>query len=108
MNPKLGNRIWNEEIFGPVMTIKTFKTEEEEIELANETTYGLASTIYTSSSTRGLRVASSIESGGVAINSPFFPEPQTPFGGMKESGNGRELGEEGLTAYLEPKSIHIK
>ncbi|KIX06828.1 uncharacterized protein Z518_04804 [Rhinocladiella mackenziei CBS 650.93] len=107
-NPNEGSRIWTEEIFGPVMSIKTFKTEEEAIELANATAYGLASNIYTSSLTRGLRVASALETGGVSINSPFLPEVQTPFGGMKQSGIGRELGEEGLKAYLEPKSIMIK
>ena len=68
----------------------------------------LPAVIYTSSISRGLRVASALEAGGVSINSPFLPEVQTPFGGMKQSGNGRELGEEGLKAYLEPKSIHIK
>ncbi|KIW23065.1 uncharacterized protein PV07_11297 [Cladophialophora immunda] len=107
VNPKSGSRIWDEEIFGPVMSIKTFKTEEEAIALANESTYGLASAIYTTSLTRGLRVASALETGGVSINSPFIPEIQSPFGGVKQSGSGRELGEEGLKAYLEPKQINI-
>jgi aldehyde dehydrogenase (NAD+) len=53
-------------------------------------------------------MASAIESGGVSVNVPYLPELQTPFGGVKQSGSGRELGEEGLKAYLEPKSIHIK
>jgi len=107
VNPKEGSRIWTEEIFGPVMSIKTFKTEEEAIELANDTSYGLASNIYTTSLARGLRVADALETGGVSINSPFLPEITSPFGGKKQSGNGRELGEEGLHAYLEPKSINI-
>ncbi|KIV84920.1 hypothetical protein PV11_00668 [Exophiala sideris] len=106
-NPKADSRIWTEEIFGPVLSIKTFKTEEEAIALANGTTYGLASTIYTTNLTRGLRVASAIEAGVISINSPFIPEVQSPFGGMKQSGTGRELGEEGLKAYLEPKAINI-
>jgi len=108
VNPKEGSRIWTEEIFGPVMAIKTFKTEEEAIELANDSAYGLASNIYTTSLSRGLRVADALQTGGVSINSPYLPEIQGPFGGMKQSGNGRELGEEGLHAYLEPKSINIK
>jgi len=107
VNPKEGSRIWTEEIFGPVMSIKTFKTEEEAIELANDSSYGLASNIYTTSLARGLRVADALETGGVSINSPFLPEISSPFGGKKQSGNGRELGEEGLHAYLEPKSINI-
>lgn len=108
VNPKEGSRIWTEEIFGPVMAIKTFKTEEEAIELANDSSYGLASNIYTTSLSRGLRVADALETGGVSINSPYLPAIQGPFGGKKQSGNGRELGEEGLHAYLEPKSINIK
>ncbi|KIW20125.1 hypothetical protein PV08_00700 [Exophiala spinifera] len=108
VNPKPGSKIWSEEIFGPVLSIKTFKTEEEAIEIANDTTYGLASVIYTKSLNRGLRVSSALETGGVSINFPFIPETQTPFGGMKQSGSGRELGEEGLKAYLEPKTINIQ
>jgi aldehyde dehydrogenase (NAD+) len=64
--------------------------------------------IYTTNLSRGLRVASAIEAGGIGINGPYMPEVQVPFGGMKQSGNGRELGEEGLKAYLEPKTIEIK
>ncbi|KIW87661.1 uncharacterized protein Z519_11635 [Cladophialophora bantiana CBS 173.52] len=100
--------VWNEEIFGPVMSVKTFKTEEEAIELVHESTYGLTSPIYATSLTRGLRVASALETGGVSINSLFVPEIQSPFGGVKQSGTGRELGKEGLKVYLEPKQINIK
>lgn len=108
VNPEKGSRIWKEEIFGPVLTIKIFKTEEESIELANDTTYGLAANVYTTDVTRALRVSAAIESGGVSVNIPYLPEPNTPFGGIKQSGTGRELGKHGLYAYLEPKSIHIK
>lgn len=67
-----------------------------------------AAVIYTKSLNRGLRVSSALETGGVSINFPYIPEIQTPFGGMKQSGSGRELGEEGLKAYLEPKTINIQ
>ncbi|KAF4548706.1 Aldehyde dehydrogenase-like protein 4 [Elsinoe fawcettii] len=107
VNPEKDSRIWSEEIFGPVLTIRTFKTEEESIELANDTSYGLAACVYTTDVTRALRVAAAIESGGVSINTPHLPDPNTPFGGMKQSGQGRELGKHGLYAYLEPKTIHI-
>ncbi|KAL3418181.1 aldehyde dehydrogenase [Phlyctema vagabunda] len=105
--PTNGSSIWTEEIFGPVLTVKTFKTEEEAIELANDTKYGLASCVYTTDLARGLRVSSKIEAGGVAINSPFLPELNTPFGGIKESGYGHELGEDSLLSYMNAKSIHI-
>ncbi|KAG8624750.1 hypothetical protein KVT40_007817 [Elsinoe batatas] len=107
VNPEKDSRIWSEEIFGPVLTIKTFKTEEESIELANDTTYGLAACIYTTDVTRALRVAAAVESGCVSVNTPHLPDPNTPLGGTKQSGQGRELGREGLYAYLEPKTIHI-
>jgi aldehyde dehydrogenase (NAD+) len=108
VNPKEGSKIWTEEIFGPVLSMQTFKTEEEAVELANNSSYGLSSVIYTKDLNRALRVSSALETGGVSINSPSLPNVQTPFGGTKQSGTGRELGEEGLKAYLEPKTIHIK
>ncbi|EGY16163.1 aldehyde dehydrogenase [Verticillium dahliae VdLs.17] len=108
VNPTSDSPIWKEEIFGPVLTVKTFKTEKEAIELANDTVYGLASCLYTSDLSRALRVSSALESGGVSVNSPYLPELNTPFGGSKQSGQGRELGSHGLYSYLEPKSVHIK
>ncbi|KAL2821401.1 aldehyde dehydrogenase domain-containing protein [Aspergillus cavernicola] len=107
-NPESGSPILTEEIFGPVMAIQTFETEEEAVEMANATEYGLAASIYTSNLDRALRVSSALECGGVAVNSPFMPELNTPFGGVKASGQGRELGKHGLLEYTEPKSIHIK
>lgn len=107
LNPSLTSRLYTDEIFGPVVTIKTFKDEEEALKLANGTRYGLGSTLYTSDIARALRVASKIEAGCVGINSAFAASPQTPFGGFKESGYGKESGVEGLKAYLQPKSIHI-
>jgi len=107
-NPKAGAKIYEEEIFGPVLTVKTFKTEEDGIELANNTSYGLSSCVYTSSVSRALRVASALEAGTVAVNAAHTPPLQVPFGGVKQSGNGRELGTFGLKMYMEPKSILIK
>ncbi|KAH6691199.1 aldehyde dehydrogenase [Leptodontidium sp. MPI-SDFR-AT-0119] len=107
LEPKMDSPIWTEEIFGPVLTVKTFRTEEEAISLANDTEYGLASCIYTSDITRALRVSSKLQAGGVAINSPFLPELNTPFGGIKQSGYGHELGKDSLLSYMNAKSIHI-
>ncbi|KAH6688489.1 aldehyde dehydrogenase [Plectosphaerella plurivora] len=108
VDPASDSPVWMEEIFGPVLTMKTFKTEAEAIELANDTEYGLASCIYTADLSRALRMSSALESGGVSVNSPYLPELNTPFGGVKQSGQGRELGSHGLYSYLEPKSVHIK
>jgi aldehyde dehydrogenase (NAD+) len=106
-NPKEDSRIYNEEIFGPVLMIKTFKTEEEAIELANATKFGLGATIFTTNLNRALRVSRKLESGMVAINSSVGPIIQAPFGGSKQSGQGRESGKEGLMEYLEVKTITI-
>jgi aldehyde dehydrogenase (NAD+) len=91
-----------------VLNIRTFKTEEEAIELANDTNTGLSAQVYTSDLTRALRVSAKIESGNVAINSMHFPNNQTPFGGYKESGSGKELGKYGLQQYLQTKTVLIK
>lgn len=107
LNPPLQSKIWTEEIFGPVLSVRTFKDEAEVIALANDTSYGLAATVYTSDVTRALRVSAELESGSVAINGPFMPDVTMPFGGWKQSGLGRELGEEGVRAYLEVKSVTV-
>lgn len=108
LNPKHDSPIWKEEIFGPVLSIRTFRSEDEVIAMANDSTYGLAACIYTTDLTRALRVAGKLESGGVSINTPHLPSKNTPFGGIKQSGYGRELGKHGLLSYLEAKTIHIK
>lgn len=107
LNPGLTSKVYTDEIFGPAISLRTFRDEDEAIELANNTTYGLGSTIYTSDVARALRVASKLEAGTVGINSAFSTSPQTPFGGFKQSGYGRESGPEGLKEYLQPKTIHI-
>jgi aldehyde dehydrogenase (NAD(P)+) len=100
-------KIYREEIFGPFVVIMSFKTEEEAIELANDTTYGLGSAVFTQDITRGHRVAKKMEAGMVWINSSNDSDYRIPFGGVKQSGIGRELGEAGLAAYSNTKAVHI-
>ncbi|KAH7390095.1 putative aldehyde dehydrogenase [Cadophora sp. MPI-SDFR-AT-0126] len=107
VNPDRKGKVFNEEIFGPVLSIVTFKTEEEAIEMANDTRTGLSATVYTSDITRALRVSAKIDSGNVSINAPHFPNMQVPFGGFKESGSGKELGKYGLQSYLRTKTVLI-
>ncbi|EFN67226.1 Retinal dehydrogenase 1 [Camponotus floridanus] len=101
-------RIAKEEIFGPVQTILKFDTMDEVIERANRTNYGLASGIITKDINKALEFAQAIESGSVWVNCYDAITSQAPFGGFKQSGIGRELGEEGLNEYLEIKTISIK
>ncbi|KAE8146814.1 aldehyde dehydrogenase domain-containing protein [Aspergillus avenaceus] len=100
-------RIYREEIFGPVVVIVPFETEEEAIERANDTTYGLGAAVFTKDLERAHRVAAEIESGMVWINSSQDCDPRVPFGGVKQSGIGRELGEAGLEAYTQVKAVHV-
>lgn len=108
VNPHNNDEIYREEIFGPILTVKTFKTEEEAIEMANATTYGLAASIYTSDITRAMRVSSELEAGTVTINAPYGATLNAPFGGMKQSGHGRESGRYGLMDWLQIKAVVIK
>ncbi len=100
-------RILKEEVFGPVAPITGFDTEEEAIAAANDTEYGLASYIYTQSLDRALRVAEAIESGMVGVNRGVISDAAAPFGGIKESGFGREGGTEGIEEYLDTKYIAL-
>lgn len=97
-------RIAREEIFGPVLSVLTYTTLEEAIDIANDSTYGLAAYIQTNDKEKAYQIASLLEAGTVAVNG-FNQEPLAPFGGMKQSGIGREFGEYGLVEYLEPKTI---
>ena len=99
--------IYREEVFGPFVVISTFKTEEEAIERANNTTYGLGASAFTNDLQRAHRVASEIEAGMVWINSSQDCDLGIPFGGVKQSGIGRELGEAGLEAYTQVKAVHV-
>ncbi|CZS82438.1 hypothetical protein SNK03_007013 [Fusarium graminearum] len=100
-------RVFREEIFGPVVVITKFSDEAEALKLANDTTYGLGAAVFTKDVERAHRVAAEIEAGMVWINSTQDSEPYIPFGGVKQSGIGRELGEAGLEAYSNTKSIHV-
>ena len=100
-------RILSEEVFGPVAPVTGFDTEEEGIAAANATEYGLAAYIYTQSLDRALRVAEAIEAGMVGVNRGVISDPAAPFGGVKESGFGREGGSEGIEEYLETKYIAL-
>lgn len=96
--------IAREEIFGPVLSIITYRTEEEAIAIANDTVYGLQAYVLSSDAGRARRVAARITAGRVLINT-LAHEPLAPFGGFKQSGIGREYGHFGLEAFLEPKSV---
>lgn len=101
-----GMRVVREEVFGPVLTVETFRTEAEAIALANDTEYGLAGAVWTSDSGRGRRVAGRLRHGTVWIND-FHPYlPQAEWGGFGKSGTGRELGPSGLAEYRETKHVY--
>ena len=97
-------RIAKEEIFGPVLSIIPFENEEEAIAITNDTSYGLGNYVQTQDIEKARRVARQFRSGGVYINGKS-PDPGTPFGGYRQSGNGREGGTWGLEEYLEVKTI---
>jgi len=98
-------RIFHEEIFGPIAPIYTFSTEAEAIAMANDTEYGLASYLYTKDQGRSWRVAEAIEYGLVGVNETLISSAYIPFGGVKESGQGREGAHHGVEEYLETKYI---
>ena len=102
------SRIQKEEIFGPVCHVTPFDSEEEAVEMANDTEYGLASTVWTTNLSRGHRVAQRMEAGINWVNCWFLRDLRTPFGGMGLSGFGREGGQHALNFYSEQKNICIK
>jgi acyl-CoA reductase-like NAD-dependent aldehyde dehydrogenase len=102
-----GMRISREEIFGPVVAVITFETEQEAIALANDTPYGLAGSVWTRDGARQLRVARGIRTGVLGVNTNSSVFPQAPFGGYKQSGVGKELGMNALEHNTELKSVFI-
>ena len=101
------SRVCHEEVFGPFVTVTTFKTEQEALEIANSTEYGLGGGLWTNDLSRAHRVASQIRSGMVWINSYKRVSPNSPFGGTGKSGYGREMGFEAIREYTEAKSIWV-
>ena len=99
--------IWQEEIFGPIASITNFKDEEHLLELAHNTEAGLAAYVYTRDLSRAWRVCEALEYGMVGLNDALISAPQAPFGGVKESGYGREGGHQGIEEYLHLKYISI-
>jgi succinate-semialdehyde dehydrogenase/glutarate-semialdehyde dehydrogenase len=96
----------SEEIFGPVAPVSRFETEDEVVALANNTEYGLAAYIYTGDVGRGLRVSSRVEAGMIGLNRGLVSDPAAPFGGVKQSGLGREGGQHhGIAEFMEAKYI---
>ncbi|KAL4890516.1 aldehyde dehydrogenase domain-containing protein [Aspergillus ambiguus] len=108
VNPPLDSPAWKQEIFGPVVCVRTFETEDEAIEIANATSYGLSSCIYTRDIPRALRLAKKLQAAGVAINSNHQPDYDTPLSGWKQSGNGSyEGGRAAILSYLQAKTVMI-
>jgi succinate-semialdehyde dehydrogenase/glutarate-semialdehyde dehydrogenase len=102
-----GARLLSEEIFGPVAPVATFTTEEQALAAANRTEYGLVAYVYTRGLSRAFRVCEGIESGMIGLNQGVVSNPAAPFGGVKQSGFGREGGFEGIGEYLETKYVAL-
>ncbi len=101
------DRVWQEEVFGPVVAVLPFDDEADAIAKANDTAYGLSGSIWTRDIGRGLRTARAVEAGNLSVNSHSSVRYSTPFGGVKQSGIGRELGPDALEAFTELKNVFI-
>jgi len=104
-NPQPGARIVREEIFGPVLTAMPFDDINDIARIANDTSYGLASAVWTNDINKAHLLARKLQAGIVWINCEFVSDPGMPFGGYKQSGWGKEMGPEGIEAYLQTKSV---
>jgi betaine-aldehyde dehydrogenase len=105
LDPPVDSSAWTEEIFGPVLSVRTFETEDQALTLANDTRFGLAAAVMSADAERCERVAREFDAGIVWINCSQPTFTQAPWGGTKQSGLGRELGEWGFMNYLETKQI---
>lgn len=100
--------VWNEETFGPVLCVSTFSSEAEAVQLANQSRWGLGCSIYSTDLDRALKLGSEIQTGTCTINDFVTSDPRVPFGGVKKSGYGRELGVEGIREFTNVKTYHIQ
>ncbi len=101
--------VWKEEVFGPVLPIVSFDTEQEAIDLANNSQYGLGGYVYTQNKERALRVCNQLQTGNISVNNTNYVIAQDPFGGYKKnSGLGREHGKQGLREFCNSKLIALK
>lgn len=100
-------RIAREEIFGPVLTVISYRDEDEAVRIANDSEYGLAGSVFTADVDRGYAVAARVRSGTFGVNEGYIMDPAAPFGGVKNSGYGRELGTEGIDSYTVSQSISV-
>ncbi len=101
-------RVWKEEVFGPVLPVVPFDTDDEAVALANDTQYGLGGYIYTQSRERAFSISSRLETGNIGVNNAYYMEAQDPFGGYKNSGLGREHGRQGFRELCSSKLIAFK
>ncbi|MFI7544638.1 aldehyde dehydrogenase family protein [Actinoplanes sp. NPDC049599] len=101
------DRHWREEVFGPVLSVLPFRDEEDAVRLANDTEYGLSGSLWTRDVGRALRVSRAVETGALSVNSHSSVRYWTPFGGMKQSGLGRELGPDAVLSFTDVKNVFI-